>query len=72
MLTAKPVTHALTAPLARSSILFRSRRGSRRAWRSSLAMRAGVHRFHRDLSASRVWGYEGTVPGPTIDQAPSR
>ena len=30
-------------------------------------MRLARHRFHRDLPESHVWGYEGTVPGPTID-----
>jgi FtsP/CotA-like multicopper oxidase with cupredoxin domain len=28
---------------------------------------AGEHRFHRDLPASRIWGFDGTVPGPTIE-----
>ena len=30
-------------------------------------MRMGEHRFHRDLPASRIWGYEGMIPGPTIE-----
>jgi FtsP/CotA-like multicopper oxidase with cupredoxin domain len=30
-------------------------------------MRAGTHRFHRDLPESTVWGYDGSVPGPTIE-----
>jgi FtsP/CotA-like multicopper oxidase with cupredoxin domain len=30
-------------------------------------MRAGTHRFHRDLPPSRAWGYAGTIPGPTIE-----
>jgi FtsP/CotA-like multicopper oxidase with cupredoxin domain len=30
-------------------------------------IRAAVHRFHRDLPASRVWGFEGLIPGPTIE-----
>ncbi len=30
-------------------------------------MRAGSHGFHRDLPRSRVWGFEGMVPGPTIE-----
>src|SRR5258708_28326428 len=30
-------------------------------------MRMGEHRFHRDLPLSKVWGYEGIVPGPTIE-----
>jgi spore coat protein A len=35
--------------------------------RLSVHMRAGTHRFHRDLPESRVWGYAGTIPGPTIE-----
>jgi FtsP/CotA-like multicopper oxidase with cupredoxin domain len=35
--------------------------------RLSVRMRAASHRFHRDLPASRVWTYEGTIPGPTIE-----
>src|SRR6188472_2117915 len=30
-------------------------------------MRPGTHRFHRDLPESRIWGYDGTVPGPTVE-----
>ena len=35
--------------------------------RLTVRMRAATHRFHRDLPESRVWGYDGTVPGPTIE-----
>jgi o-aminophenol oxidase len=35
--------------------------------RLTVRMRAGDHRFHCDLPASSVWGFEGTVPGPTIE-----
>jgi o-aminophenol oxidase len=35
--------------------------------RLTVSIRAGAHRFHRDLPASRIWGYEGAVPGPTIE-----
>jgi o-aminophenol oxidase len=35
--------------------------------RLTVRMRAGEHRFHRDLPASSVWGFEGAVPGPTIE-----
>jgi spore coat protein A len=35
--------------------------------RLTISMRVGVHRFHRDLPESRIWGYDGTVPGPTIE-----
>ena len=34
--------------------------------RLTVAIRAGAHRFHRDLPESRIWGFDGTVPGPTI------
>ena len=30
-------------------------------------IRMGEHRFHRDLPVSKIWGYEGMVPGPTIE-----
>jgi FtsP/CotA-like multicopper oxidase with cupredoxin domain len=30
-------------------------------------LRAGTHRFHRDLPESTVWGFQGSVPGPTIE-----
>src|SRR5437879_4307834 len=30
-------------------------------------MRMGEHRFHRDMPVSKIWGYEGIVPGPTIE-----
>jgi o-aminophenol oxidase len=30
-------------------------------------IRTGSHRFHRDLPVSRVWTYDGSVPGPTIE-----
>jgi FtsP/CotA-like multicopper oxidase with cupredoxin domain len=33
----------------------------------TVRMLSGVHRFHRDLPESRVWGYDGCVPGPTIE-----
>jgi FtsP/CotA-like multicopper oxidase with cupredoxin domain len=35
--------------------------------RLSVPIRAGAHRFHRDLPESVIWGYDGTVPGPTIE-----
>ena len=33
----------------------------------TVRLRAGEHRFHRDLPPSRIWGFDGTVPGPTIE-----
>jgi FtsP/CotA-like multicopper oxidase with cupredoxin domain len=35
--------------------------------RPSVGIRAGTHQFHRDLPSSSIWGFEGTVPGPTIE-----
>jgi FtsP/CotA-like multicopper oxidase with cupredoxin domain len=35
--------------------------------RLTIRLRCGTHRFHRDLPESRVWGFEGRVPGPTIE-----
>ncbi len=35
--------------------------------RLSVRIRAGAHRFHRDLPESAIWGYDGTVPGPAIE-----
>jgi spore coat protein A len=35
--------------------------------RLTVHIRAGEHQFHRDLPASSVWGFVGTVPGPTIE-----
>ena len=35
--------------------------------RLTVHLRAGEHRFHRDLPASGVWGFDGAVPGPTIE-----
>src|SRR6266446_10097507 len=33
----------------------------------TVRIRTATHRFHRDLPDSRIWGYDGTVPGPTIE-----
>ena len=35
--------------------------------RLTVPMRSATHLFHRDLPESRVWGYGGTVPGPTVE-----
>jgi FtsP/CotA-like multicopper oxidase with cupredoxin domain len=35
--------------------------------RMTVRLEPAVHRFHRDLPPSRVWTYDGSVPGPTID-----
>src|SRR5438105_1356499 len=33
----------------------------------TVLIRTATHRFHRDLPESRNWGYDGAVPGPTIE-----
>src|SRR5690348_8219735 len=35
--------------------------------RLTVGIRAGTHRFHRDLPVSSIWGFEGMVPGPTLE-----
>src|SRR5205823_3634932 len=35
--------------------------------RLAVRMRTGSHRFHRDLPESRIWGFDGSIPGPTIE-----
>jgi FtsP/CotA-like multicopper oxidase with cupredoxin domain len=35
--------------------------------RLTVRIRGGTHHFHRDLPVSRIWGYDGTAPGPTIE-----
>ena len=64
------MTRALSAPLVAfvdalpvPKRLIAGERGGRLIVR----IRGGAHRFHRDLPESRIWGYDGTVPGPTIE-----
>src|SRR5438132_788850 len=42
-------------------------RAVERDGRLTVRMRAATHQFHRDLPSSSIWGFEGTVPGPTIE-----
>ncbi|HEX6538724.1 MAG TPA: multicopper oxidase domain-containing protein [Candidatus Dormibacteraeota bacterium] len=35
--------------------------------RLRVPIRSAPHRFHRDLPPSMIWGYDGIVPGPTIE-----
>jgi len=37
------------------------------AGRFAVRIRPGLHRFHRNLPKSRIWGFDGSVPGPTIE-----
>jgi FtsP/CotA-like multicopper oxidase with cupredoxin domain len=32
-----------------------------------VTFQTATHKFHRDLPPSRVWAYDGSLPGPTID-----
>jgi FtsP/CotA-like multicopper oxidase with cupredoxin domain len=64
------MTATLTAPLAAFvDALPVPRRliADERDGRLTVGIRGATHRFHRDLPESRVWGYDGTVPGPTIE-----
>jgi spore coat protein A len=64
------MTPTLTAPLAPFvDALPVPRRliAGERDGRLTVRMRAAAHRFHRDLPESQIWGYDGTVPGPTIE-----
>src|SRR6266576_2335203 len=35
--------------------------------RLTVPLLSTTHRFHRDLPPSRVWAYDGHLPGPTIE-----
>jgi spore coat protein A len=35
--------------------------------RLTVRLETATHRFHRDLPPSRVWTYDGVLPGPTIE-----
>jgi o-aminophenol oxidase len=35
--------------------------------RLTVPLQTALHRFHRELPASRVWTFDGHVPGPTIE-----
>lgn len=41
--------------------------GSRQAPYYRVAMREAELKVHRDVKPTRVWGYEGSVPGPVIE-----
>jgi o-aminophenol oxidase len=64
------MTPTLAAPLAPFADALRVPQrlvAAEQGGRLSVPIRAGAHRFHRDLPESAVWGYGGTVPGPTIE-----
>src|SRR4051812_30869526 len=64
------MTRVVTTPLAPfvDRLPLPSRlRVAERDGRLTVRMRAATHQFHRDLPSSSIWGFEGTVPGPTIE-----
>jgi FtsP/CotA-like multicopper oxidase with cupredoxin domain len=62
-----PTLAAPLAPFADSLPVPKRLVAARQDGRLSVPIRAGAHRFHRDLPESVIWGYDGTVPGPTIE-----
>jgi FtsP/CotA-like multicopper oxidase with cupredoxin domain len=65
-----PMTHAKAAPLAPfvDALPIPSRLiAVEHDGRLTVGIHAGTHRFHRDLPLSTIWGFEGMVPGPTIE-----
>src|SRR6476659_2686644 len=63
---AVPLTSPLT-PFVDPLPLPRRVLAAEEAGHLTVRMRTGSHRFHRDLPESPVWGYDGGVPGPTIE-----
>jgi FtsP/CotA-like multicopper oxidase with cupredoxin domain len=64
------MTRALAAPLAPyvDALPLPSRLiASKHDGRLTVRIRAAAHRFHRDLPDSSIWGFEGIIPGPTIE-----
>lgn len=37
-----------------------------------ITMKKGRHRFHRNFPYTEVWGYDGLIPGPTIEAVKDR
>ncbi|WP_191991752.1 multicopper oxidase family protein [Bacillus aerolatus] len=37
-----------------------------------IEMKEAIHRFHRDFPKTRIWGYDGISPGPTIEAMKSK
>src|SRR5215471_3646219 len=62
-----PTLAAPLAPFADALPVPQRLVATRQNGRLSVPIRAGAHRFHRDLLESAIWGYDSTVPGPTIE-----
>src|SRR6187397_1925376 len=64
------MSHPLTAPLApfvEALPVPRRLVAAVHEGRLTVRMRPGTHSVHRDLPESTIWGYDATVPGPTIE-----
>src|SRR5207245_11670657 len=62
---AMPLAHPLS-PFV-DPLTFPPRRLITEPARLAMRLETTAHRFHRDLPPSRVWTYEGHLPGPTIE-----
>jgi len=62
-----PTLAAPLAPFADALPVPKRLVAAQQGGRLSVSIRTGMHRFHRDLPESAIWGYDGTVPGPTIE-----
>jgi spore coat protein A len=60
-----PLAHPLS-PFV-DALTFPPRRVIAEPARLALRLATTTHRFHRDLPPSRVWTYDGHLPGPTIE-----
>ena len=61
------MTESPLAPFVDALPISKRLLATERDGRLTVRMRAGEHRFHRDLPTSTIWGYDGDVPGPTIE-----
>jgi len=60
-----PLAHPLS-PFG-DPLTFPSRRVITEPKRLAMRLETTTHRSHRDLPPSRVWTYDGHLPGPTIE-----
>jgi FtsP/CotA-like multicopper oxidase with cupredoxin domain len=60
-----PLNHPLTPFVDKLTVP--PRRVVREPGRLVVRLEPAKHRFHRDLPPSRVWAYDGSVPGPTVE-----
>jgi len=63
---AQPLTSPLT-PFVDALYVPRRLIAAEHQGQLTVRIQTATHRFHRDLPESRIWGYDGTVPGTTIE-----